>query len=56
LTIEKHDWPVVMRKSGGQLSINGVKLFSMTIHKLVMSRTSVYIYGRNVEKDGDRIL
>jgi hypothetical protein len=31
-----------MRKSGGQLSINGVKLFSMTIHKLVMSRTSVY--------------
>jgi hypothetical protein len=36
--IEKHDWPGVMRKSGGQLSINGVKLFSMTIHKLVMSR------------------
>ena len=39
-----------MRKSGGQLSTNGVKLFSVTSHKFILGRTSVYMYGRNVEK------
>ena len=52
----KNDWPGVMRKSGGQLSTNGVKLFSVTSHKFILGRTSVYMYGRNVEKDGDRTL
>ena len=53
---KKNDWPVVMRKSGGQVSTNGVNLFSVTSHKFIMGRTSVYMYGRNVEKDGDRTL
>ena len=53
---KKNDWPGVMRKSGGQLSTNGVKVFSVTSHKFILGRTSVYMYGRNVEKDGDRTL
>jgi hypothetical protein len=35
-------------EKGGQLSTNGVKLFSVTSHKFVLGRTSVYMYGRNV--------
>jgi hypothetical protein len=32
-----------VEKGGGQLSINGVKLYSVTSHKFVLGRTSVYI-------------
>ena len=35
LTIEKNDWYGVERKGGGQLGTNGVKLYSVTSHKLV---------------------
>jgi hypothetical protein len=54
VTIEKNDWHGVGRKCGGQLSTNGVKLYSLTGHKFVLGRTSVYMYGGNVEKGGDR--
>jgi hypothetical protein len=43
-----------VEKGGGQLSINGVKLYSVTSHKFVLGRTSMYMYGGNVEKGGDR--
>ena len=52
LTIEKkNDWRGVGRKGGGQLNTNGVKLYSVTSHKFVLGRTSVYMYGGNVEND-----
>jgi hypothetical protein len=50
----KTDWHGVGRKGGGQLSTNGVKLYSVMSHKFVLGRTRVYIYGGNVEKGGDR--
>ena len=34
VTIEKNDWHGVRRKGGGQLSINGVKLYSVTTTSL----------------------
>ena len=51
---EKNDWRGVGRKGGGQPSTNGAKLYSVTSHKFVLGRTSVYMYGGNVEKGGDR--
>ena len=55
LTIEKNDWHGVGRKGGGQLSTNGVKLYSVTSHKFVLGRTNVYMYGGNVEKGGGQL-
>ena len=54
LTTEKNEWHGVGRNGGGQLSTNGVKLYSVTSHKFVLGRTSMYMYGGNVEKGGDR--
>ena len=51
---KKTDWHDVGRKGGGQLSINGIKSYSVTSHKFVLGRTSVYMYGGNMEKGGDR--
>ena len=54
MTIEKKaDWHGVGRKGGGQLSTNGVKIYSVTSQKFVLVRTSVHMYGGNVEKGGD---
>ena len=49
MTNKKNDWHGVGRKGGEQLSTNGVKLYSLTGHKFVLGRTSVYMYGGNVE-------
>ena len=35
---------VVGRKGGGQLSTNGVQLYSVTSHKFLLDRTSAYTY------------
>ena len=45
---KKTDWHGV-----GQLSTNGVKLYSVTSHRFVLGRTRVYMYGGSMEKDGD---
>ena len=42
---KKNDWQGVWRKRGGQLSTNGVKLYLVTSHKFVLSRSSVYLHG-----------
>ena len=51
---KKNDWHDAGRKGGGQLSTNGVKLYSVTSHKFVLGGTSVYMHGGNVAKCGDR--